>query len=47
VLVVLFYGVPGAVRKEKWYFWLEHGRKSGALYVFFSGWDNKVPSDFG
>ena len=35
VLVVLFYGVPGAVRKEKRYFWLEHGRKSGALYVFF------------
>jgi hypothetical protein len=35
VLVVLFCGVPGAVGEEKWYFWLEHGRKSGALYVFF------------
>ena len=30
---------------EKWYFWLEHGRKSGASYFlfFFNGWDKGIP----
>jgi hypothetical protein len=34
---------------EKWYFWLEHGRKSGASYFlfFFNGWDKGIPSGFG
>jgi hypothetical protein len=35
MLVVFSCGVLGAVGEEKWYFWLEQRRKSGALYYYF------------